>query len=160
MSDPVTPTFESLSPEPPKRGPGRPKGSRNKTTAAPTASGTAADIRQAMATLDSVYDMASVGLLMLGLPDTATAWADASTNLRKTNEDALKASPRLARAIARAGSTGGAGAFFITHIVALASVMSVGRGELAERQAAKEAATSQATQETNVTDISSRIPGM
>lgn len=134
MADTVTPTFESVSPEPAKRGPGRPKGSRNKTAPA-TATGTAADIRQAIATLESMYDLAAMGLMLAGLTETATAWVAATDDLKRTNEDALKAAPRLAKAIARVGSTGGSATFFLTHGVAFAGVFATARTEFAAKRA-------------------------
>jgi len=124
-----------------KRAPGRPKGSTNKPRA--TASATdAATLKQALASLDSLYDFTTLGLTMFGFAETASEWVTAAESLRATNEDALKASPRLAQAIARAGSVGGATTFFIAHAVALGGVMRSAQAELRARNVATEPKTS------------------
>jgi len=111
---------------------GRPPGSRNKTTP-PTSQKSAtptADVRQALATLESAYKMVALGLVMTGMHETATEWANRTEALKETNADALASAPKLAKMIAGAGTTGGTAAFIFAHVMALGSVVAVGRAEL------------------------------
>jgi hypothetical protein len=119
-------TFEDKKPR------GRPPGSKTKT--APTATQVNADVRQALATLESMYNMVSTGLLLGGFMDTFAVWQEQADKLSKTNEDALKSAPKLAAWIARAGSTGGAATLIIGHGMAAFAVAGTLRGELVERQ--------------------------
>lgn len=112
---------------------GRPPGSTNKAKTAPSATD-AATLKQALATMESLYSVTTAGLLMFGLTETATAWAASTEDLTKTNEDALKAAPRLAKAIANAGSVGGATTFVVAHVMAIAGVMRIASNELAARR--------------------------
>jgi hypothetical protein len=122
MSDAITPSFTAEPADKPaakpgrKPGPGRPPGS---TKAAASATN---DVRQAMASLDMLYEIIATGLLMWGKPVTAQVWQDKSATLRDTNENALKASPKLAKFLAGAGQTSGAITFLTTHAVAFGAV--------------------------------------
>jgi len=132
---------------PKKRGPGRPKGSTN---AAKNASATAADVRQAMATLESLYDFTAAGLVMFGFNDSAASWVESAARLKATNEDALKAAPKLAATIARMGQTGGTATFIIAHVMAVSSLLRSVQGEVAER---RRAAAEAAERPDNVSDF-------
>lgn len=128
-----------------KRGPGRPKGATTKT--APTATAVNADVRQALATLESMYKVVGLGLMMVG-PATAVEWMEQTEKLKETNEDALKAAPKLAKWIANTGTAGGAATFLLAHGMAFASVAGVARGELREK-AQERAANRPEQQETS-----------
>lgn len=137
MSD-SPPVFRIEDDEPqPKRGPGRPRKDANSSAPAPKPTATAlnADVRKAMATLDSGYNLVATGLTLFGLTESAKDWINSAEQLKATNEDALKASPKLAKAIANAGSTGGAATFLLTHGMAFASLFSVLRAEIADKRA-------------------------
>lgn len=136
---PLTVTVEAPPAE--KRGPGRPKGSGTKTASA----GPATDVKKALATLNSAYNLIATGLMAAGMTKTAEVWAETAADLAKTNEDALNASPKLAKMLASTGSLGGTSTFIVTHVMAATSVAVVARNELAERRAAK------AGEEDNVT---------
>lgn len=131
-----TPPKVTVSVEPEKRGPGRPKGS----TSAPKSAGPATDVKKALATLNSAYNLIATGLMAAGLEKTASAWAETAADLSKTNEDALNSSPKLAKMLASTGEVGGSGAFIVTHTMATFSMMMIARAELAERREAKRAA--------------------
>ena len=124
-----------LSFEVPKRGPGRPAGS--KTKSAPTATQVSADVRAAKATLESMYKIVGLGLMTFGLTRSAEEWMEQTTTLSAANEDALKASPKLAKWLANAGSTGGATTLIVMHGMAIANVAGIAREELAERRPAQ-----------------------
>lgn len=113
---------------------GRPAGSTNKTPA----SGPAADVAKAMATLDNAYNMVATGLVMFGLNQSAETWVDSAEQLKATNKDALTASPKVAAYIANAGTAGGAGTLLLTHGMAFAGLAKIVNSELAERRAARE----------------------
>lgn len=119
---------------PQKRGPGRPRGSSNakKPAAGSTDQKT---LTQALATMDSLYDLASGGLMLIGLPATAQSWVEQAERLKASNKETLKASPKLAASIANAGSVGGATTFFVAHAMALGTVAMIARQELALRRA-------------------------
>jgi hypothetical protein len=119
----------------PKRGRGRPATG----AAAPkvTVTATTQDVKKAMATLDSGYNLVATGLMLFGLERSAAEWADSAEQLKLTNEDALKASPKLAKAIASAGSTGGSATFLVTHGMALFGLFTTLRSELADKRADK-----------------------
>lgn len=137
--EPIKFTIDTDTPpasEKPRRG--RPPGSKNRTPVARSTATDAATLKQALATLDSLYEFASVGLLMLGLPQTATDWAESAERLSKTNEEALKAAPKLARAIANAGNVGGATTFVVAHVMAVSSVVQGVNRELAARRITSE----------------------
>lgn len=132
------PTFVIEDDEPqPKRGPGRPRKDASSAPSTPRTTATAinADVRKAMATLDSGYNLVATGLTLFGLTKSAEDWISSAEQLKATNEDALKASPKLAKAIANAGSTGGAATFLLTHGMALASLFGVLRSEIADKRA-------------------------
>lgn len=162
MSTPINFSIDDKAPASatPKRR-GRPPGSTNKPKAAQGATD-ASTLKQALASLDSLYKVTTLGLTMVGLTDTAETWANRVDDLQKSNEDALKAAPRLAAAIANAGSVGGATAFFAAHVMALAPVMMVARIELAERRATR--AAEAAANAPDVTDVpvqdATFIPGI
>lgn len=122
-ADKITPSFEvepAAKKEPEgARGRGRPKGSTN---AARSATAVNADVKQALASLDMLYELVATGLLMWGKPQTATVWASKSQSLRETNENALKAAPKLAKMLATAGSTSGTITFLTTHVVAFGAL--------------------------------------
>ena len=132
MSDDTKiPSFNIETPSAtPKRGPGRPKGS---TTTTPNNTVVNRDVKQAMATLDSFYNIVSTGLLMTGLHETMGEWSSSAEQLKTTNEDALKAAPKLAKWIANAGTTGGSATFILTHGMAFAGVFAIARKELASK---------------------------
>jgi hypothetical protein len=122
MSDtPPSFTVETADKDKPtaKRPPGRPKGTTNAARSAATSSN---DVKQAMASLDMMYDIISTGLLMWNRPLSASVWASKSATLRETNENALKASPKLARFLAGVGSTSGAITFITAHTVAFGAL--------------------------------------
>lgn len=132
-SEPIKFTIDTDTPPAsakPRRG--RPPGSKNRTTASGTTD--AATLKQALATLDSLYSFTASGLLMLGLPQTAMDWAESAEKLSKTNGEALKASPRLAKAIANAGNVGGATTFVVAHAMAISSLVQGVNRELAARR--------------------------
>lgn len=131
MSD-TAPKF-SIDDDAPKRSPGRPKGSTAANKLAATA--TPADVKKAMATLESAYNLVATGLTLFGLEKSAEDWINSAEQLARSNEDALKASPALAKRIASAGSTGGAATFLVTHAMAFASLAGVLRSELADKRA-------------------------
>lgn len=138
MSDTPPKFTVSVEDKPPvKRGPGRPPGSRNKTTPAGTVS--KADVDKAMAVLDSGYNLITTGLVIMGLTDTATSWIDSAESLNKSNRDALTASPKVTKAIISSGDVGGSLTFFITHGMALAGLARSVTVELAARRAARDA---------------------
>lgn len=127
-----------------------------------TAPATPAEVKKALATLDSAYNMIATGLLMFGLNDTLAAWQESAGQLQATNEDALKASPKLAKWIANVGSTGGAATFILTHGLAFATVARVATSELTARREANEAAQRTAPQFTTAQDTDrdpTLIPG-
>ena len=126
-----------LTDTPPKRGPGRPR--KDGTSAKPSTAASAADVKKALATLDSAYDLIATGLLIAGFTDSAKSWVDSVANLQASNAAALNASPALARSISRVGSTGGAMTFYVTNGMALAGVYKSVMAELAERRLAREA---------------------
>jgi hypothetical protein len=126
-------TISSLDSQTKKRG--RPAGSKNKSTTPPTATQVNADIKQALATLETAYNLIATGLVMTGLNHSLESWIESAEGLKKSNEDALRAAPKLAHWIANAGSTGGAATFVITHGMAFATLYSVAREELSERRA-------------------------
>jgi hypothetical protein len=100
-----------------------------------------------MSTLDSAYNLIATGLVIAGLEQTAVEWADSAEQLKSTNEDALKASPKLARMIANAGSTGGGATLLLTHGMALAGLFKTAQRELvSKREQAREAAQAEATE--------------
>lgn len=161
MTTPLSFVIDDKPPASAKRGPGRPKGSTNKPRATSGATD-ASTLKQALASLDSLYNLTTVGLTMVGLTATAEAWTAQTDDLRKSNEEALKAAPRLAAAIANAGSVGGATAFFAAHVMAVAPVMMLARMELATRRAARDAENAaNAPHETDIpVQDTSNIPGM
>jgi hypothetical protein len=109
-----------------------------------------------MATLDSFYNLIATGLMMTGLHVTMKEWVDGAESLKLSNEDALKAAPKLASWIANAGSTGGATTFILTHGMVLAGVVTTARTELTERRTA---AATESQADTAPTDPS-YIPGL
>lgn len=120
MADPIAPKFElEDSAAPIKRGPGRPKGS---TKAAKATVTTSADVKAALASLDMVYELIGTGLLIWGKPASLSVWQSKSATLRESNENALKAAPKLAKFLASAGSTGGAITLLTTHAVAFGAL--------------------------------------
>lgn len=137
MSEPISFTIDTdtapKSAAPKKRG--RPAGSTN---AAKSASATASDVRQAMATLESLYDFTTVGLTMFGFTTTAEQWVAQSAHLKATNEDALKAAPKLAASIARMGQVGGTTAFMVAHVMAVGNLVRSVQAEVFARRAAAE----------------------
>jgi len=147
---PSTPSSAFQWSAPAKRAPGRPKGSRNRpkedappssakpSAAKPTA--TQAEIKQALATLESLYGMLGTGLLLTGHPMTATAWADQAEKLTKTNEDYLKASPRLVKMINSTGEVSGVFGFIAAHAAAALPVGAVFMMERASKAAQNEEA--------------------
>lgn len=138
MSEPINFTIDTdtapKSAAPKKRG--RPPGSTN---AAKTATATAADVRQAMATLESAYDFTTVALTMFGFTSTAVAWVESANRLKATNEDALKAAPKLAASIARMGQVGGTTAFMVSHIMAVGGLIRGVQSEILQRRAEADA---------------------
>lgn len=128
-TEPITIEVNAPADTTPKRR-GRPPGSVNKPANA-TASN---DVKNAMSALDNAYNLIAMGLTIAGLTDTATAWAMAAEGLRASNENALKSAPKLAKAIANVGSTGGAATLIISHAVAFYGVVNVARSELQERR--------------------------
>lgn len=134
--DNKTPSF-TFEPET-KRAPGRPKGSPNKTRTAPTAT-SAADIRQALATMDTLYHAIGMGLLMSGLHKSLDLWSAQTVKLQEQNESALKSAPKLAKFISNAGQTGGAATFLAAHAMAGFTLVSYIRAERGERQVVAEA---------------------
>lgn len=135
----------TISADPPKRGPGRPR----KEDAAPrpvvaSSTATPADVKKALATLDSAYNLVATGLVVMGLDRSANEWVDSAEQLKKTNEDALKASPKLAKAIASTGSTGGSLTFMVTHSMAVFGLFRVVQSELQDRAMTREAAAANA----------------
>lgn len=145
MSADKAPTFEIPTPAQ-RRGPGRPKGA---TAAKTTATASNAEIKQAMATLESFYNIVATGLLLTGMHSTLAEWTTSAEQLKATNEDALKAAPKLAHWIANAGSTGGSATFVLTHGMAFAGIAGVARTELAARREALQEAARKSAQETN-----------
>lgn len=121
---------------PPRRGPGRPPGSKNKTTSTGV---TRAEVDKAMAVLESGYNLITTGLVIAGLTDTATSWIESAESLNKSNRDALTASPKVVKAIISSGDVGGSLTFFITHGMALAGLARAMNVELAARRAARAA---------------------
>ncbi len=126
--DKITPSFavepdlpEGVAKPAPKsrRAPGRPVGATKAATAQTN------DVRQALASLDMLYEIIGTGLLMIGKPLTAASWQDRSATLRDTNENALKAAPKLAKFLAGAGQTSGAITILATHAVAFGAVAMV-----------------------------------
>lgn len=120
------------------KGRGRPRKDTPPTGAAtptptprPKTQATTAEVKQAVRTLESGYSAIALGLMMLGLEQSATLWAEQAETLAKSNEASLTAAPKLAKAIARSGNTGGAGAFILAHALAIAPVIPVVRAELA-----------------------------
>lgn len=95
------------------------------------ATATTAEVKQAMRTLESAYNAISLGMTILGLTQSATVWSEQAESLSKSNESTLTAAPKLAKAIASAGNTGGAGAFLLAHAMAIAPVVPLVRDELA-----------------------------
>lgn len=134
MSDTAPKFTVADSATPPRRGPGRPPGSKNKTTA----SVSKADVDKAMAVLESGYNLITTGLVIAGLTDSATAWIDSAESLNKSNRDALTASPKITKAIISSGDAGGSLTFFITHGMALAGLARAVTTELAARRAERE----------------------
>ena len=130
------PSF-TITDDAPRRKPGRPKGSTNTST---TATAINQDVKKALATLDSIYSLMGTGLMVMGLSQSATDWADSAEQLSKTNEDALRANPKLAKMIGNIGSTGGSITFFITHGMAVLSLAKTVRNEIQDKRLESELA--------------------
>jgi hypothetical protein len=163
--DSVKPTPQTVRIElPARKGPGRPKGSTTKS--APTATAVNADVRQALATLESLYNMVGLGLGAFGLTETLGKWIEQTERLKATNEDALKAAPKVAKFLASTGTAGGSATFLITHAMAFGTVALVAREEVAQRFPAKDKPVSRETSpDANVTQFPQAadptlIPGM
>lgn len=119
--------------EAPKRAPGRPRGSTNRPASEKAAAPTA-DVNKALASLQSLYDTATAILLVAGLPATSLTLAGRIEELQEANKKALSASPKLAKSIASAGSTGGAVTFFIANAMTVGAVAATARAELAAKR--------------------------
>ena len=132
MSD--TPPKITISDAPPK--PER-KSVASPRVSAPKTSGTgnlSLDVKKAMATLESGYNLISMGLLLGGLPESAIEWNESAENLKATNAEALSAAPKLAKAIASAGGTGGSAAFIVTHGMALLALSRIATAEITAKR--------------------------
>lgn len=113
---------EPGNPTPPKRGPGRPPGSKNRTTAPPR--GHAADVTAALAVMGGAYDFILLGLTMVS-PMAAMQWEEKIEPLQASNKGFFTASPKLAARIAKIGSTGGTLAFVMSNVIALVPVIQI-----------------------------------
>lgn len=125
------PTINTM-PDAGRRKPGRPKGSTNTTT--PRTAGPATDVKKALATMQGLYEGVAGALMLFGLPGTASTLVSRIEQVQVQNEQAFSASPKLAKAIANVGQTGGVAAFFIGNAVMVAGVVAVGRQELAMKR--------------------------
>lgn len=105
-----------------KRGPGRPS--------APTAKHRA-DTDAALSTMNSAYNLLSMGALLLRRPHTASLIAANGEQWQAGNREAFESSPKLAAAIANVGQTSGVVTFFVTNAVALVQIVGALRSESA-----------------------------
>lgn len=109
---------------------------RRSATTPKSQSGTArpmaakADVEKAMAIMNTAYRLVADGLELFGLEETGAKWETASANLRKANADSLSSAPKLAKSIANIGESSGASAFFLAHVMAIATVVPAARREL------------------------------
>lgn len=92
-----------------------------------------ADVKAALATLDSMYSAIAFGLLTVS-PASASVWAAQIEQLQRTNELALSGDKNLCRAINRMGERTGKAMFFGAHIMAIAPVVVTLRSDLASRK--------------------------
>lgn len=107
----------------PKRGaasPGRPSASQAKTKQ---------DVDSALAAMKGLYEAASMGLMLFGRPQTATALAEQQDQLQAANRSAFESSPRLAATIAGVGQVSGVGMFLVTNVTMAAQVLLAFRAE-------------------------------
>lgn len=107
----------------PKRGPagaGRPTASQAKTKQ---------DVESALAAMKGLYEAASLGLMLLGRPQTATALAEQEEQLQAANRSAFESSPKLAATIAGVGQVSGVGMFLVTNVTMAAQVLLAFRAE-------------------------------
>lgn len=130
MSD-LTFTIGSSSEDEPKRKPGRPPGSANKSPGRPP-SGAARDklnVERALSSMGSLYEMTSLGMLWLGHAQTANLIASRQDEWQTANRKAFESSPKLASTIAGVGQTSGVVTFFVTNVMAAGMVAMAFRQE-------------------------------
>lgn len=127
MTEPQTFSFgQSSDPAPKsatpaKRQPGRPRASAKKE----------ASVEDALATMNSMYKLLSMGAMMIRRPLTAAHIAGSMEEWEKGNRQAFESSPRLAAAIAGVGQTSGVVTFLVTNGVAAFGIVSALRQESA-----------------------------
>lgn len=158
MSDPVEFVINEAKPAPKVKADKAPGTFAKPAAKAAPSTATTADVRKAMAALDTMYNFVSMGLMMFGLTETASEWADSADTLKSTNEEALKAAPKLAKTIANFGETGGSSAFVITHVLAIGGVVRIGMKEVASKTADKEERTERASEVQFITPNEERDP--
>lgn len=96
----------------PKNKGGRPVGSGTGTRMT-------ADVKQALAVMDGIYDALASGLDFMEDEETVLKFRDKTRSLSERNRGYFEADPKLASRIAKLGSGGGTGAFLLANIVAL-----------------------------------------
>jgi hypothetical protein len=99
---------------------GRPSASQAKTKQ---------DVESALAAMKGLYEAASLGLLLMGRPGTATLLAEQEDQLQTANRSAFESSPKLAATIAGVGQISGVGMFLVTNVTVVAQVLLAFRAE-------------------------------
>lgn len=111
------------------------KGKRGNSTGSARSTAGNASAEQAADAIDNAYSMLSMGLLMLGLSDAASALAAGQEAQRRKNVEFLKADKDLAKSINKASAATGRFGFFATNLIYLAPVVTEAVREVTTRRA-------------------------
>lgn len=97
------------------------------------------DVASALAALDMVYNLISMGLLMAGAERALIALNDSKPGLQEKNETYLAQDPKLAKALAGMGAKGGRYAFIGAQVATLGPVAILAYSEISQNNMEKRA---------------------
>ena len=130
---PAQPAKTGGQPESAKRAPGRPPGSTKHKQ----------NVEQALSTMNSAYNLASMGALMARRPRTAGLIAQSAEQWQAGNREAFESSEKLAAAIANVGQTSGIVTFVSVNAYAAFQIWLAMREESADIREARAQAVSE-----------------
>ena len=121
---------------------------------------TSKDVESAIAVLDGMYNLVSLGLFMLN-PKAAGVWNAQVDELQKQNRVTLAGDPNLTKSILRVGEKSGRTAFVLAHAFAVAPVVGVIVADLPPKQKkAKPTAANGHDFSEPENDLTAEIPNM
>lgn len=115
------------------------KSSRTASNISTRKSSAKGDVAAALSALDMMYDLLSMGLLVVGAHGAAELFGQSREQLNAKNESYLSNDAALAKSLAKLGRTGGRYAFATAQVATVGPVLILAAGEVTQRRREAEA---------------------